>query len=105
MILGAYEEGGLVVIEFDNADPVRIPWKEAILRCKGVAEAESTVGAGRREPGIQKAIEQIIAAAQEARKKTDGNWTPPSSVSMFIPGNKADIMAKKRAANVGLILP
>ena len=104
-ILGAYEEGGLVVIEHSDHPPTHIPWHEAIARCRSVAEAEAQVTAGRREPGVQTAIEQIIAAAREARKKADPDWKPPASVSMYISGSKSEIRQKKRAAAVGLILP
>ena len=107
MILGAYEEGGLVVMEFSDHPPARITWREALRRCQAVSQAEAATSAGRREPGIQRAVEQIIAAARDARKKdpNEANWTPPASVSLFRTGNKADISLQKRGAAAGLILP
>jgi hypothetical protein len=104
-IVGAYEEEGLVVIEFDNAEPTRITWKEAMKRCQAVAKSEASVAQGRREPGIQKAIEEIIGAAAKARKKTDGSWTPPKSVSGYQPGDRDRIRLKRHAVSSKLILP
>lgn len=104
-IEGAYEENGQVVIEYSNAAPSRLPWRVAIQRCQAISQAEHSVGVNRREEGVQRAIEQIIAAAREARKKAEADWSPPTSVSMFSVGNKQDIQRRKRAAASGLILP
>ena len=81
-IEGAYEENGLVVIEFSDDSPVRLTWRQAMERCRAIQEAEQSVSIGRRE-NVQKAIEQTIAAAIEARKKDDPSWKPKQSVSMF----------------------
>ncbi len=106
-ILGAYEESGLVVIEHSDHEPSCVTWRDALLRCNAVAQAEVGLPSGRREEGIQRAIEQIIAAARDARKKDpeQSNWTPPVSVSGFRPGNKNDIRMRKRAATIGLVTP
>lgn len=106
-IEGAYEEDGMVVIEFNDGPPARISWKEALERCQGVSIAEQKVSAGRRSPGIQRAIEQILGAAVAARKKDPGEtgWTPPPRMSMFQPGNKAEVAKRKSASNSGLIIP
>lgn len=106
-ILGAYEDKGEVVIEFSDHPPTRLHWRAALQRCAGVTEAERTVGPGRREPGIQKAIEQILGAAREARKKdpTQTGWTAPVSASMYRSGTKAELAAAKEAANRTILLP
>lgn len=106
-IEGAYEEGGLVVIESDNAEPVRLTWRKAMEHCRAVAEMEQSVSMGRRTPGIQKAIEQIIAAAREARKKTEADWKPPTSVSMYQQGSRDELRRKRiaRSAGAGNVTP
>lgn len=106
-VLGAYEEDGMVVIEFSDHPPTKLSWREAMKRCRAVQESEAQVSAGRREPGIQKAIEQIIGASREARKKdpAQANWTPPASLSMYRPGTREELESRKRANKVGLILP
>ena len=106
-ILGAYEDKGEVVIEFSNHPPTRLHWRAALQRCVGVSEAECSAGAGNRTPGIQKAIEQILGAAGEARKKdpTQTGWTPPVSASMYKPGTRSELAAAKEAANRTILLP
>lgn len=105
-ILGAYEDKGEVVIEFSDHLPTRLSWRTALERCRGVAQAEQSVGAGRRSPGIQKAVEQIIAAARDARKKDSEQtgWTPSPAVSMYIPGSKVELAAAKDAASRKILL-
>ena len=99
-IIGAYEENGLVVIEFRDHPPVKLHWRKAIERCRAISESESQLSLGRRALGIQKAVEEVIAASRVARKKDpeQGSWSPSRAVSMFIPASKQAVLARKRPA-------
>ena len=85
-IEGAYEKDGFVFIEFSDHAPVRLTWREALERCKAIQQMETAVKSGYREAGVQRAVEQVIASARDARKKEDPAWRPPASVSMYAPG-------------------
>lgn len=106
-ILGAYEDHGEVIVEFSDHPPTRLHWRTALQRCEGIARAEQSVGIGRREAGVQKVIEQIIAAARDARKKDPAQtgWKPPTSVSMYKSASRAEISAARIKSQRKIILP
>jgi hypothetical protein len=106
-ILGAYENKGEVVIEFRDHGPTRLSWRAALTRCAAVAQAETAMSTGCREPGIQNAVEQILAAARDARKKDpeQTGWRPPRSVSMYKQGNRKEIACDRRLSALGLSAP
>jgi len=78
-----------------------------MVHCQAVKEAEEQLPVGRRTPGIQRAIEAIIGAAVAARKKDPAqtDWSPPSSVSMYRPSNKADIRSARAVEQRLIQLP
>lgn len=80
MLCGAFEENGRVILEDDTLPRVSLSWREAMERCKAVAEMEQREKYNNRNPRIQKIIEEIIEASVAARKKEDPSWSPPGSV-------------------------
>lgn len=96
-ILGAYEDKGEVVLEFSDDPPVRLSWREALMR------ARACIG----DPSVQNVIEDIIGAAKEARKKdpAEDGWTPPRSVSMYNGRKRSDIDGRRDQDKPRIILP
>lgn len=83
-LIGAFEKGGLVVLEDDELGLIPITYREALERCASVWKVESRLPRGRRTPRIQYLIEKILLAAIEAKKKAKPDWEPPSSVVSFL---------------------
>jgi len=79
-----YESGGLVTIQDDKLPEVQITWRQAIERCHALKSAEMRVSSKYdRTTNIQKLVEKMILAAVAARKKTEPDWKPPSSLLGF----------------------
>ena len=104
-VLGAYEKDGEVVIEYSDHEPSTHSWREALTRLQGILPVEAAAPKGRREISDQ-VIEQIIAAARDARKKEDETYQPPAKISMYkqgAPSPQSNTVVSKPKSN--LILP
>ncbi len=86
-LIGAYEKGGLVCLDYDNRPMVMLTWRQAIERIAAIRQSEQHLPPGRRELSI-KAQDDVIVAAVEARRKAQPDWRPK--------GYAAHLYAKRR---------
>jgi len=90
-LVGAYERGALVWLDYDNQEPIPLTWRQALTRVEALKSAEVDLPPGKREVS-QELYEDVIRAAVAARIKTQPGWQPRGAAAVIYHSKRPSIV-------------